>query len=364
MTLPLENPAKDADAPAPRPVRRVEPPDALLSRAELERSHAVPPALRVRIDETRRAIADVLHGRDASRLVVVVGPCSIHDRGSALEYARRLRDVAARLEDDLIIVMRTYLEKPRSLLGWKGLINDPDLDGSCDVSRGVVLARELLLEIGHLGVPCASELLDPVAAPYVTDLLSWAAIGARTVESQVHRELASRCPVPVGMKNNLEGDVEAAVRGALAARVPHAALGVADSGRIGILRSGGNPDAHVVLRGGRRGPNHTPQEVARASRHAEPLGLSRPLLIDCSHGNSDKDASRQPGVCRKVLEQVRVRATPIAGVLLESHLTPGRQAWEPSAPAAPDCSITDACMGWQETRALLEEAAMATRRQR
>jgi len=362
---PARSPAGVVERPSAPPAAPPAAPLAgpLASPAELRLRHPVPAGLRARIDASRRAVADVLHGRDP-RLLVVVGPCSLHDADGAREYARRLAPLAARHEDALVCVMRAYVEKPRSGPGWKGLLNDPDLDGSCDVARGVEVSRALLLSLAELGVACASELLDPLAARYLEDLLAWAAIGARTAESQVHRELASRCAMPVGVKNGMAGEVDAAVLGALAAREPHASLEVGDCGRVGTVRSRGNPDTHVVLRGGRGGSNHGPAEVARAAALAAPLGLARPLLVDCSHGNSGKDHRRQAAVCREVLAQVRDGQPAIAGLLLEGHLREGRQAWEPGQAAEPDRSITDACMGWEETADLLEEAADVARASR
>ncbi len=240
-------------------------------------------------------------------------------------------------------------------------LNDPDLDGSCNAARGIELSRQLLLEIGALGVACASELLDPIAARYLEDLLSWTAIGARTALSQTHRELASSLPAPVGIKNGTDGDVEAAVAGARVARSPHAALSVDDLGRAAVIRTRGNSDAHVVLRGGRSGPNHTPEAVSQAAARAQSLGLARPLFVDCSHGNSRKDHRLQGTVLESVLDQVRHGNRAIAGVLLESHLRAGRQVWTPGQAADPSRSITDSCMGWEETEARLDEAARAVR---
>jgi 3-deoxy-7-phosphoheptulonate synthase len=329
----------------------------LPSPEELRRRLPLPPPLAEQIERTRREISDVLRGRDRSRLVAIVGPCSIHDADSALEYARRLAGAARRHRHELVVVMRTYFEKPRSVLGWKGYLNDPDLDGGCDARRGIALSRELLLAVGELGLPCASEVLDPIACRYLEDLLSWTAIGARTAESQIHRELASGLAAPVGIKNGLDGNIDSAVHAAVAAASPHTSLALDDSGRAIAVRTAGNPGAHVVLRGGRRGPNHDPGSVAAAALGAASLGLERPVFIDCSHGNSGKDHRRQAGVCREVLAQIRGGQTAIGGLLLESHLMPGRQRWETGQAAAPDQSITDACMGWDETEALLAEIA-------
>jgi 3-deoxy-7-phosphoheptulonate synthase len=305
-------------------------------------------------------IADILHGRD-DRLVVIAGPCSIHDPSSALAYAGRLADQAALHRGELVVVMRTYFEKPRTLLGWKGYLNDPDLDGRCDVSRGIELSRGLLCAIGELGLPCASELLDPIATPYLEELLSWAAVGARTATSQIHRELASGLTLPVGIKNTPDGDIGAGVEGALAARSPHTRLAIDASGRAAVSRSNGNPDAHVVLRGGGGRTNHGPEDVKRAAGLAAPLGLAKPLMVDCSHANCRKDHRRQPGVCRQVLTQVAAGQHPIAGLMLESHLEEGRQRHTRAERPSAGQSITDPCIGWKQTEALLAQAAAAVR---
>lgn len=309
----------------------------------------------------RAAIRDVLHGRDRRRLVVVVGPCSIHDRGAALEYAGRLADVAARLRNELVVVMRTYFEKPRTTVGWKGLINDPHLDGSCDVETGLQLAREILLEAGRLGVPCASELLDPITPQYVADLIAWSAIGARTTESQTHREMASGLSMPVGFKNGTDGGLQVAIDAMTSARHPHSFLGIDADGRTCVVRTRGNPDRHVVLRGGTDGPNHGREAVARAAALVGVEGIARGVMVDCSHGNSRKDPLRQIDVLREVLAQVRGGQRALLGVMLESHLVEGRQDWLPGRPLKHGVSITDACLGWDDTATLLVEAAQAVR---
>jgi 3-deoxy-7-phosphoheptulonate synthase len=307
----------------------------------------------------RRAIRDVLHGRDRRRLVVVVGPCSIHDREAALEYAKRLRDVGELLRDDLVVVMRTYFEKPRTTLGWKGLINDPDLDGSCRVEYGLTLARELLLELSEIGVPCASEILEPFTPQYVGDLLAWGSIGARTSESQTHRQLASGLSMPVGFKNATDGRLDVASNAMLAAAGVHSFLGITGDGAAAIVTTRGNPDRHLVLRGGGDGPNYGPDHVARAADRVADQGIARPVMIDCSHGNSDKDPQRQLAVGREVLQQVAAGQTALMGLLLESNLLPGSQSWSPGAELRPGVSITDPCMGWDDTEELLREAARA-----
>jgi 3-deoxy-7-phosphoheptulonate synthase len=307
----------------------------------------------------RGAIRDVLHGRDRSRLVVIVGPCSIHDPGVAGEYAERLARVAGATRDALVVVMRTYFEKPRTTVGWKGLLNDPRLDGSCDLPAGLELARSVLLQVNELGLPCASELLDPIAPQYLGDLLSWAAIGARTTESQTHREMASGLSMPVGFKNNTDGDLRVALNAMISARHPHSFLGIDGNGAVAVIQTQGNPDRHIVLRGGERQANYDPATVARAGALIAGEGIARPLLVDCSHGNSSKDYRKQATVCRAVLEQVRAGEPRIMGVMLESNLHPGRQDWMPDAPLAHGVSITDACIGWEETEQLLHELAGA-----
>jgi len=311
--------------------------------------------------QSRRAIRDVIHGRDRHRLVVVVGPCSIHDRAAAMDYAERLARVAVDCQDALVVVMRTYFEKPRTTVGWKGLINDPQLDGSCDIAAGLALARRILLDINALGLPCGYEALDPVTPQYIADLLSWAAIGARTTESQTHRELASGLSMPVGFKNGTDGGLEVALNAMISARSPHAFLGINPDGATSVIKTAGNPDRHIVLRGGSGKPNYTPADIARAAALVAAEGLARPLMVDCSHDNSRKDHTRQPQVCHEVLNQVRGGQDKIMGLLIESNLKPGKQTWKQGAPLAYGVSITDACIGWEETEALLLEAAEVVR---
>jgi 3-deoxy-7-phosphoheptulonate synthase len=315
-----------------------------------------------RVETTRAAIRDLLHGRDPWRLLVVVGPCSIHDPGAALEYASRLASCARRYEDELVIAMRTYFEKPRTTVGWKGLIHDPDLDGRGDAARGLRLARSLLCEINELGLGCGTELLDPLVARYLGDLLSWVAIGARTSESQLHRELASGLPTPVGFKNGTSGNVRVAANSMLAARRPQTAFGVDARGRAAWLRTRGNRDAHLVLRGGAGAPNYAPECVAEAARLGREAGVRRPVLVDCSHDNSGQDPRRQAAVCCAVLDQLEASGEALLGLQIESQLEPGRQAWAPGAALARGVSITDGCIGWDETETLLAATAAAVSR--
>jgi 3-deoxy-7-phosphoheptulonate synthase len=324
-------------------------------RAKLPRSKAAAETVLA----GRRAIRDVIHGRDAKRLVVIAGPCSIHDADAALEYGARLRRLADALGDHVVVIMRTYFEKPRTTVGWKGLINDPDLDGSCQVERGLHLARRLLLDLGALGIPCASEILDPFTPQFIGDLLAWASIGARTSESQTHRQLASGLSMPVGFKNGTAGDLGVARNALVAGGCAHSFLGITHEGAAAVVRTRGNPDRHIVLRGGGGRPNYAAEDVARAAALVADQGIARPIMIDCSHDNSNGEHSRQTTVSREVLRQVRRGEPSIMGLLLESNLLPGRQRWERDAPLRRGISITDACIGWRETEALLAEAAEA-----
>jgi len=308
---------------------------------------------------TRSALRDVLHGRDHRRLVVIVGPCSLHDPEAALDYAERLRRATAASEAELVVLMRAYFEKPRTTVGWKGLINDPRLDGSCEVAEGLVLARQLLLRINELGLPCATELLDPVTPQYTADLLSWAAIGARTTESQTHREMASGLSMPVGFKNGTDGNLKIALDAMISASHPHSFLGINADGLTSVIKTRGNPDRHLVLRGGGGRPNYGAAEVARAAQAAP--GIARGVLVDCSHDNSGKDHTRQAEVCRDVLGQLRSGQNALMGLLIESNLRPGRQSWGEKETLEYGVSITDACIGWEETETLLEEITEAVR---
>jgi 3-deoxy-7-phosphoheptulonate synthase len=338
--------------------------EALPSPARLKRELPPTPAIADTVLAARSAFRDALHGRDAERLVVIAGPCSIHDAEASLEYARRLARVADQTGDALLLVMRTYFEKPRTTVGWKGLVNDPSLDGSCDVERGLRAARQVLLEVNAMGLPCATELLDPVTPQYLADLLAWTAIGARTAESQTHREMASGLSMPVGIKNGTQGSVQVALDAIVSASHPHRFFGIDAEGGASVVHTRGNPDTHLVLRGGSDGPNHDALSVAAAARETAARGTARGVMVDCSHGNSRKDHRVQPATCREVLEQVRDGAAGILGMMLESHLVGGRQDWAPGGELAYGVSITDACLGWEETEPLLHEAAEAVRSRR
>jgi 3-deoxy-7-phosphoheptulonate synthase len=311
------------------------------------------------VSNTRGAIAGALAGRDP-RLVVIAGPCSIHDTVAALEYAERLQRLAERYADRLILVMRTYFEKPRTSVGWKGLINDPDLDESYHINKGLRLARKLLLDVNDLGLPTASEFLDTQIPQHIADLTSWVAIGARTTESQVHRELASGLSMPVGFKNGTDGNVKTAIDAVLAARSPHWFPSVTKQGVSAIFQTAGNESCHVILRGGTRsGPNYGPQHVHDISAVLAERGLTPRVMIDCSHGNSEKDHRRQAAVAASVSEQVAAGSWGIFGVMLESHLVEGRQDYVPGRPAVYGQSITDACISLEQTEPLLEQFAHA-----
>lgn len=322
---------------------------------ELRRGLPLDPQLAERLQAQRQAVHDILQGHD-DRLLVVVGPCSIHDPVAALEYAQRLAELAPRVSDRLLPVMRVYVEKPRTTVGWKGLAYDPDLDGSGDMARGLQLSRQLMRDIASLGLPVATELLQPMLAPYLDDLLAWVAIGARTTESQLHRELASGLAATVGFKNATSGDVKVALDAMRAAAHPHQHFGLAGDGRPVMRETAGNPHTHVVLRGGHGGPNHDADSVRACRQALEAAGLTPRLMVDCSHANACKDHRRQGDVLRDVLAQRLAGETSLMGLMLESHLEEGRQALEP-ATLRYGVSITDACLGWAATESLLLEAA-------
>ena len=312
------------------------------------------------------ACATVVRGRDAirkiqrredPRLLAVIGPCSIHDEKAAIEYAQRLTAVAQRVQDRLFVAMRVYFEKPRTTVGWKGLINDPHLDGTFDVAAGIRKAREILLHINEMGMPCASEMLDPITPQYTADLISWASLGARTTESQTHRQMASGLSMPIGFKNGTDGNLQVAIDAMEAARSPHAFLGIDADGQTCIVNTAGNPDGQLILRGGRSGPNYAPEFVEEARAALVKRKLDPNIVVDCSHANSNKDYRNQPAVWRDVIRQRIEGATDIIGLMVESNLNEGGQ------PLGTDLSqlkygvsITDSCIGWDQTEALLDEA--------
>jgi 3-deoxy-7-phosphoheptulonate synthase len=313
------------------------------------------------VANTRQAIADVLSRRDP-RLVAIVGPCSIHDPQAALEYAQRLLPLAARYSSELIVVMRTYFEKPRTSVGWKGLINDPDLDESFHINTGLRLARRLLRDVNELGLATASEFLDTQIPQHIADLVSWVAIGARTTESQVHRELASGLSMPVGFKNSTDGTTQTAVDAVLSARSPHLFPSVTKQGVSAIFQTSGNDTCHVILRGGSRtGPNFDASHVADTCKRLAARGLPEAVMIDCSHGNSSKDHRRQFDVAASIAEQVASGSWCVFGAMIESHLVEGRQDYVPGKPATYGQSITDACISIEQTEPILELLAAAQR---
>jgi 3-deoxy-7-phosphoheptulonate synthase len=309
----------------------------------------------------RSQAIDLVQGR-SERLLAVVGPCSIHDPRAALDYAAQLMPLAQRYAPELLVVMRVYLEKPRSSVGWKGLISDPHLDGRCDVAHGLSVARELMTKIAELGLPIATELLDGNLTPYFVDLISWAAIGARTTESQPHRELASSLPLPVGFKNGTDGRIDGALGGMRSAAQPHRRLAPNARGRLALVQSAGNPHCHLTLRGGVDGPNYGAEHVERASRAARGAGLPDRVLIDCSHGNSGKDYENQTHVASEVARQVASGSSHVLGVMIESHLVAGRQSPSGETKALRyGQSITDACVDLVATERMLAELARAVR---
>ncbi|WP_446744859.1 3-deoxy-7-phosphoheptulonate synthase [Silvibacterium acidisoli] len=314
--------------------------------------------------DARRQITDILNGSD-DRLVVVVGPCSIHDPVATREYAGLLKEAIAELSGELMIVMRVYFEKPRTTVGWKGLINDPYFDESFRISDGLRIARRLLLDLAEMGLPAGTEFLDMISPQYVSDLVSWGAIGARTTESQVHRQLASGLSCPVGFKNGTSGNVQIAIDAILSASHPHTFLGTSETGQTAILLTSGNPDCHVILRGGRQTTNYDAESVASTIAQLEKAGVKPRVMIDFSHANSGKDHRKQAAVCHSVSEQIASSASRhITGVMIESNLVAGSQTLTPGKPLVYGQSITDACIDWNETKTLLHELAGAVRKRR
>ncbi|KMQ80467.1 2-keto-3-deoxy-D-arabino-heptulosonate-7- phosphate synthase I alpha [Candidatus Burkholderia pumila] len=315
------------------------------------------------VENSRAAIANILHGRD-DRLVVVVGPCSIHDHDQAMEYAHHIKTVADRLRDDLFIVMRVYFEKPRTTVGWKGYINDPRLDGSFRINEGLRRARELLLDISGLGLPTGTEFLDLLSPQYIADLIAWGAIGARTTESQSHRQLASGLSCPIGFKNGTDGGVQVAADAIVAARASHVFMGITKMGMVAIFETRGNDDCHVILRGGKKAPNYDAASVAASCAALAALGQREQVMIDCSHANSHKSHTRQIDVAQDIAHQLEAGEHRITGVMIESHLEEGCQDLKPGMPLKRGVSITDACLGRTQTEPVLELLAKAVRQRR
>ncbi len=310
--------------------------------------------------ESRQEICNILGGKDR-RLLVIVGPCSIHDTRAAREYAGLLKGAIAEYSKELCIVMRVYFEKPRTIAGWKGLLNDPYLDQSFKINDGLRLARRLLLDLAEMGVPAGTEFLDMITPQYVAGLVSWGAIGARTTESQVHRQLVSGLSCPVGFKNATSGDAQIAIEAILSAAQPHTFLGTTKQGQSAIFVTTGNPDCHLILRGGRNMVNYTADAVAKVCSQLKDAGLRSSVMIDCSHANSNKDYKRQAIVCRDVAGQIAAGDRCITGMMIESNLVAGAQKLVPGRPLVYGQSITDACIGWDETALMLRELAAAVR---
>jgi len=329
---------------------------SLVTPRQLKREMPLTPRSLATVAAGRATVRAILEDRDP-RFLAIVGPCSIHDVGAAREYAERLAVLSATLGERLAVVMRTYFEKPRSTVGWKGLINDPRLDGSFDMEQGLRLARRLLLDVAELGLPAATEMLDPITPQYIDDLVSWAAIGARTIESQTHRQMASGLSMPVGYKNTTEGLLGPAVDAFRAAHEPHRFLGIDADGRTSIVTTRGNAAGHVILRGGRERPNYDPEFVAEAAAQLEAAGLPPRLMVDCSHANSGRRHERQAVVWSSVIEQRAAGNRALLGAMLESNLEEGRQELVPDpSELRRGVSITDACIGWDETERLLRNA--------
>jgi 3-deoxy-7-phosphoheptulonate synthase len=336
-------------------IRQVRP---LISPALLQDDYPADAAVQAFVERSRAQVAAIVHGRDP-RLLVVVGPCSIHDGPQAIEYARRLRALAPELADDLLLVMRVYFEKPRTTVGWKGFINDPHLDGSFRMNEGLRLARSLLLEITRMEVPVGTEFLDLLSPQYVADLVSWGAIGARTTESPSHRQLASGLSCPIGFKNGTGGGVQMAADALVACRSPHAFMGMTKMGQAAIFETAGNEDCHIILRGGTRGPNYHAADIEAAAALLHKSGVCERVMVDCSHANAAKNYLRQIDVAHDLAAQIAGGERRILGLMIESHLKPGKQELKPGVTPEYGVSVTDPCLGWEQTENLLRELAHA-----
>jgi 3-deoxy-7-phosphoheptulonate synthase len=322
----------------------------LVSPTELCEKLSLSAALTEKVLADRQVVRDIIHLKDP-RLLVVIGPCSIHDPEAALDYARRLAEVAERVKDKYFVVMRVYFEKPRTTIGWKGFINDPRLDDSCDMEHGLHAARKLMLDIVELGLPIATEFLDPIVPQYTADLVSWSAIGARTTESQTHREMASGLSMPVGFKNATDGNIQVAINAIESASIPHSFLGIDQDGHTAVVKTTGNPNTHLVLRGGDKQPNFEIPEVTYAACKLEAAGLEPSVMIDCSHANASKVARNQIRVWKDILKQRRKGSSPITGAMIESFIEEGNQ--KISGDLKYGLSITDACVDWETTEQML-----------
>ncbi len=305
------------------------------------------------VSNARNAIKSILEGED-SRLLMIVGPCSIHDPKAAIEYAERLKKLADEVSETVLVVMRVYFEKPRTTVGWKGLINDPELDGSHKINKGIEMARRLLLDINALGLPCATETLDPITPQYLADLISWSAIGARTTESQTHREMASGLSMPVGFKNGTDGGLSVAINAMKSALQPHHFLGINNEGLSSAIQTSGNRNLHLVLRGGNNGPNYDAVSIQKATKSLVSEGLPESIMIDCNHANSGKDPSRQELVLRDAIHQIKNGDNSIIGIMIESNINGGNQQISPSLQYG--VSITDACLDWENTNRIILNA--------
>ena len=334
-------------------IRAIEP---LYSPQHLKESLPVSAGVAATVAASRQRVAEIIQGTDR-RFLAIVGPCSIHDPAEGLVYAERLARLAREVGDVMLVVMRVYFEKPRTTVGWKGLVSDPHLDGSDDIATGLRTARALLLEVAGLGLPVATEFLDPMVPQYIADLVSWAAIGARTTESQTHREMTSGLSMPVGFKNGTDGEYQSALDAMLSARHPHSFLGLSPQGQVSVIRTGGHPTTHLVLRGGRKGANYDPATILEALGQMDKMGLHARLLVDCSHANSNKKATAQGGVWNEILSFHMDKEPRVLGGMLESFLETGRQDQVPGQPLKPGLSITDPCLGWSDTEQLLLSAA-------
>lgn len=315
------------------------------------------------IARARQTLIDILQQKD-DRFMVIAGPCSIHNPESALSYAKQLARKSKEHQDTLCIVMRAYIEKSRTALGWKGLLNDPELNNTFSIEKGLTIARSLLIAINELGVPTAAEIVNPLTAPYFLDTMSWVAIGARTTESQLHRELASQLAIPVGFKNTTSGNIQAAIDAIETAAHSHHFLGLNEQGKISIQQSRGNPYAHLVLRGAHHHSNYDSQTIALTTQKLRELSLISRVLIDCSHGNSQKNPEQQKNVVHTLAHRIEHHDDSILGVMLESHLIAGKQLWSPQTTLLKEQSITDACIGWNDTEILLDALSAAVQKRR
>jgi 3-deoxy-7-phosphoheptulonate synthase len=336
--------------------------EVLITPAELRQEQPLSDNGRAYVTQARKIIADIIHKRDP-RLLVISGPCSVHDVEAAKEYARGLKKLHEQHKDSLYIVMRVYFEKPRTTVGWKGLINDPHMNGSFDVESGLRKARELLIYLTELGLPLATEALDPISPQYLAELFSWSAIGARTTESQTHREMASGLSMPIGFKNGTNGSLGVAINALQSAESPHRFMGINRQGQVALITTNGNPDGHVILRGGKQ-PNYDTKSIQHASEQLEKYGLKSQMMVDCSHANSMKDYRRQIDVCDSVVSQISAGDNRIMGVMLESHLVEGRQDVIEGQSLTYGQSITDASISWESTETCLSNLAAAVRKRR